>query len=107
VVRVYATTARVLASYAWLRLLRPGLPADAYARQLNERHRRNARRIHDAIVSAGGLFIKVGQLISIMTNFLPPEFRGELEGLQDRLPARPFEEVRERTESERTSPAIR
>jgi predicted unusual protein kinase regulating ubiquinone biosynthesis (AarF/ABC1/UbiB family) len=104
VVRVYATTARVLASYAWLRLLRPGLAADSYARRLNDRHRHNARRIHDAIVSAGGLFIKVGQLISIMTNFLPPEFRGELEGLQDRLPARPFEEVRQRVESELKEP---
>jgi ubiquinone biosynthesis protein len=103
-VRVYAATARVLASYAWLRLLRPALSADGYARRLNERHRRNARRIHDAIVSAGGLFIKVGQLISIMTNFLPPEFRGELEGLQDRLPPRPFDDVRQRVEAELKEP---
>jgi predicted unusual protein kinase regulating ubiquinone biosynthesis (AarF/ABC1/UbiB family) len=100
VVRVYATTARVLASYLWLRLLRPVLTPAGYARRLNERHRASARRIRDAIISAGGLFIKVGQLISIMTNFLPPEFRGELEGLQDRLPPRPFDEVCDRVESE-------
>lgn len=98
--RVYATTARVLASYLWLRALRPFLARETYARRLHDAHRRNARRIRDAIVNAGGLFIKIGQLISIMTNFLPPEFRGELEGLQDRLPPRPYDEVRDRIEAE-------
>src|SRR5439155_2335826 len=53
----------------------------------------NARRIERAIVRAGGLFIKVGQLISIMSNFLPEEFRHELEGLQDQLPPRPYEDI--------------
>ena len=40
-----------------------------------EKHQRNARRIEAAILELQGLFIKVGQLISIMTNFLPDEFR--------------------------------
>ncbi|HXT14127.1 MAG TPA: AarF/UbiB family protein [Gemmatimonadaceae bacterium] len=102
--RVYATTIRVLASYLWLRLQRPLMSDAAYARRLHARHRVNARRIRDTIVAAGGLFIKVGQLISIMTNFLPPEFRGELEGLQDRLPPRPFEDVRRRIEFELKQP---
>jgi predicted unusual protein kinase regulating ubiquinone biosynthesis (AarF/ABC1/UbiB family) len=42
------------------------------------------------------LFIKVGQLISIMTNFLPEEFRRELEGLQDAVPPRPYKDIEER-----------
>lgn len=104
ILRVYLTTARVLASYLWLRLLRPFMASEAYQRRLAEKHRANARRIRNAIADAGGLFIKVGQLISIMTNFLPPEFRGELEGLQDRVPPRPFEEVRERVEAELKQP---
>ena len=45
-------------------------------------------------------FIKVGQLISILTNFLPPEFRAELEQLQDSVPARPLDEVTARIRKE-------
>src|SRR6266536_5481320 len=92
-VRIYGTTVRVLASYLWLRVRRPLLAPERYSALLTMRHRANARRIHDAILVAGGLFIKVGQLISILTNFLPAEFRQELEGLQDQLPPRPFEEI--------------
>ena len=76
-----------------LRLVRPLMPPARYEARLLERHRRNARRVQRAIVEAGGLFIKVGQLISILSNVLPPEFRGELESLQDRLPPRPYDEV--------------
>jgi predicted unusual protein kinase regulating ubiquinone biosynthesis (AarF/ABC1/UbiB family) len=99
-VRIYATTARVLASYLWLRLRRPLLSSAEYSTRLTSRHRANARRIRDAIIAAGGLFIKVGQLISILTNFLPTEFRQELEGLQDQLPPRPFEEITARIRAE-------
>jgi predicted unusual protein kinase regulating ubiquinone biosynthesis (AarF/ABC1/UbiB family) len=99
-VRIYATTARVLASYLWLRVRRPLLTPVEYSARLTSRHRANARRIRDAIIAAGGLFIKVGQLISILTNFLPAEFRQELEGLQDQLPPRPFEEITARIRAE-------
>jgi predicted unusual protein kinase regulating ubiquinone biosynthesis (AarF/ABC1/UbiB family) len=47
-----------------------------------------------------GLFIKVGQLISILTNFLPEEFRSGLERLQDQVPARPLEQIRARIRAE-------
>jgi ubiquinone biosynthesis protein len=99
-IRVYAATARVLASYCWLSLQRPLLNPRQYAARLDERHRTNARRIEQAIVAAGGLFIKVGQLISILSNFLPEEFRQGLVRLQDKLPPRPYEEVAARVESE-------
>ena len=51
---------------------------------------RNARRVERTIVELQGLFIKVGQLLSIMANFLPAEFRAGLEGLQDQVPPRPY-----------------
>ena len=98
--RIYATTARVLASYAGIRARRSFLSPERYNALLVERHRVNAGRIRDAIVRAGGLFIKVGQLISILSNFLPPEFRRELEGLQDRLPPRPYDEIAARIRAE-------
>jgi predicted unusual protein kinase regulating ubiquinone biosynthesis (AarF/ABC1/UbiB family) len=98
--RIYGTTARVLASYLWLRVRSFVISPERYAALLVETHRRNARRIQRAIVRAGGLFIKVGQLISILSNFLPEEFRHELSALQDRLPPRPYEEIASRIRAE-------
>ena len=63
---------------------------------LRTTHLRNARRIERTICGLQGLFIKVGQLISIMTNFLPEEFRRELEGLQDAVPPRPYCDIEAR-----------
>src|SRR5205814_1416562 len=63
-------------------------------------HLRNARRIEHTICDLQGLFIKVGQLISIMTNFLPEEFRRELEGLQDAVPPRPYQDIEDRVREE-------
>ena len=60
----------------------------------------NARRVERTILELKGLFIKVGQLISILTNFLPEEFRRGLEGLQDQIPARPVEQIIHRIRDE-------
>jgi ubiquinone biosynthesis protein len=98
--KAYRVTFRVLASYLALRLRRPFLTTDGYRRRLMDRHRVNARGVERAILELDGLFIKVGQLISILANFLPEEFRRELEGLQDSIPARPVEEIVERIERE-------
>lgn len=98
--RAYAVTARILAGYLWLRMWRPVLGPSLYQRKLVERHRRSSRRLTAAILQLGGLFIKVGQLISILTNFLPPEFRAELEQLQDSVPPRPLNEVTARIRKE-------
>ena len=91
---------RILAGYMWLRLWRPVLGPSLYNAKLVARHRKNSKRLVAAILELKGLFIKVGQLISILTNFLPPEFRQELEQLQDSVPARPFDEVVARIKKE-------
>lgn len=99
-VKAYWVTFVVVASYLLLRLeLKLRSPAAA-ERLIARRHRRNARRIQRAILSLQGMFIKVGQLISIMTNFLPPEFRHELESLQDRVPPRPYADIERRIREE-------
>jgi len=69
-------------------------------RHLPVYHRRNARRAEQMILRHKGLFIKVGQLISILTNFLPEAFRAGLEGLQDQIPPRPFSEIEHRIQRE-------
>ena len=63
-------------------------------------HRRNSRRVYVTILALQGLFIKVGQLLSIMANFLPEEFRAELEALQDKVPPRPYAEIADRLHRE-------
>ncbi len=95
-IRAYSVTIRVILSYYFLRLRLRLAGPDAQSRLLLDTHRRNAQRIHLAIERLGGLFIKVGQLISIMTNVLPEPFRAQLETLQDRVPARPYADVEQR-----------
>jgi predicted unusual protein kinase regulating ubiquinone biosynthesis (AarF/ABC1/UbiB family) len=96
----YWTTARIVLSYLSLNLqakFRSPAAIDALAAK---KHLRNARRVHRTIARLQGLFIKIGQLISIMTNFLPEEFRAELEGLQDQVPPRPYSDVERRFREE-------
>jgi ubiquinone biosynthesis protein len=98
--RAYATTFLVIGSYVWLSV-KSRLFGRAYREErIATTHRKNARRVEATILSLQGLFIKVGQLLSILANFLPDEFRSELEGLQDQVPPRPFSEIRARIESE-------
>ena len=98
--RAYWTTWRVIFSYFWLRF-RARFHRDEWIEHaLRATHLRNARRIERAICELRGLFIKVGQLISIMTNFLPEEFRTELEGLQDAVPPRAYVDIESRVVEE-------
>jgi predicted unusual protein kinase regulating ubiquinone biosynthesis (AarF/ABC1/UbiB family) len=98
--RAWATTFLVLGSYTWLSIRSRAFGRAYRAARIAAVHRRNARRVEATILALQGLFIKVGQLLSILANFLPEEFRCELEGLQDQVPPRPFEEIRARIESE-------
>ncbi len=61
---------------------------------------RNAQKLKRLILALQGIFIKAGQLISILSNFLPDYFRKELEELQDKIPARPLSEMTGRIRKE-------
>lgn len=98
--RAWATTFLVIGSYLWLATKSRAFGRAYRAERITAVHRKNARRVEATILALQGLFIKVGQLLSILANFLPEEFRSELEGLQDQVPPRPFEEIRTRIESE-------
>ena len=101
---VYWVTLRVALSYLGLAVARRFRGEEAILRLTREKHRRNALRIEAAIVRLRGLFIKVGQLISIMANFLPDAFREELETLQDQVPPRPYADIEERLRQELGKP---
>lgn len=99
-VRAYTTTFQVIFSYMWL-FWAAKLFGRAYREQnLSKVHKKNARRVYETILKLQGLFIKVGQALSIMANFLPEAFRAELEGLQDQVPPRPYDEIAARVEEE-------
>jgi ubiquinone biosynthesis protein len=54
---------------------------------------RNARRLLKAMLRLQGVFIKLGQVLSILGGFLPRAFTKELESLQDHVPPHPFTDV--------------
>jgi predicted unusual protein kinase regulating ubiquinone biosynthesis (AarF/ABC1/UbiB family) len=98
--RAYFVTMQVVLSYA-VYSLRRRLHGGEEAAQFADRvHRKNARRALAAICDLQGLFIKVGQLISVMANLLPAAFRKELETLQDSVPPRSFAELEIRLREE-------
>lgn len=75
---------------AWSRLWRKRY--DTPERWRN-RHRRNARRMYRGFVRLRGVYIKLGQILSIMGSFLPRAYTEELEGLQDEVPPHPTKEM--------------
>ncbi|MGC4090530.1 MAG: AarF/UbiB family protein [Polyangiaceae bacterium] len=86
----------VFASYGLEWLLSRVLPRDVVKARLDRAHRRNARRLARGFSSLRGVFIKMGQVLSVMGTFLPAAYGEELEQLQDRVPPRPFPEIRGR-----------
>lgn len=102
--RAYWTTFLVIGSYLWFGAM-SRLRGESWAdNHVADVHAKNARRVERTICQLQGLFIKVGQLLSIMANFLPAQFRSGLEGLQDQVPPRPYEEIEDRIQRELGKP---
>ena len=83
----------ILASYGMYSVLSRLFGRARLAHYLERLHRKNARRLLRGFVRLGGVYIKVGQVLSVVGSFLPPAFGELLEGLQDKVPPRPFREV--------------
>ena len=73
--RAYYTTFQVIFSYSYFSLKARWIGKGFRERNIGPIHQRNARRVYQTILALQGLFIKVGQLLSILANFLPEEFR--------------------------------
>src|SRR5687768_1096918 len=56
-------------------------------------NRRNARRMYKGFVRLRGVYIKLGQILSVMGTFLPKEYVEELEGLQDDVPPASYKAI--------------
>jgi len=94
--KAYHVAALVMLSYIFLMLGKRIFGQRYYDLRIEKLHVRNAERVKRAILKLNGLFIKIGQMLSILSNFLPETFQKPLEELQDKIPARPYAEVRER-----------
>ncbi|MEZ4960659.1 MAG: AarF/UbiB family protein [Saprospiraceae bacterium] len=94
--KAYTTAIKVMGSYALHFLGKKLFGRRWYEKRIMKLHLRNAERVKRSILQLEGLFIKIGQLLSILGTFLPEEFQKPLEDLQDKIPPRPFAEVQER-----------
>ncbi|HVN63527.1 MAG TPA: AarF/UbiB family protein, partial [Candidatus Binataceae bacterium] len=65
---------------------------------------RTARALYGTAVRLEGLLIKASQFIATRADVLPDEFVSTLQGLQDRVPPRPYPVIRARVESELRRP---
>jgi predicted unusual protein kinase regulating ubiquinone biosynthesis (AarF/ABC1/UbiB family) len=83
----------ILGSYGAFYALRAILGRARTERRLEFVHQRNAVRLAEACTRLRGVFIKLGQVLSVLGSFLPRAYGTALERLQDRVPPRPFHEI--------------
>lgn len=98
--KAYYTALQVFLSYYWLRWKSKIFGKKYYKNKILKLHLKNAQRIESRVKELQGLFIKFAQLISNLSNVLPPEFREPLESLQDQVPARNISEISESIKTE-------
>jgi len=63
-------------------------------RDMSAIHQRNATQVFDTAVSMRGMLIKMCQVIGTRSDVFPPQYVKTLSQCHDRLPPRPFEEIR-------------
>lgn len=98
--KAYWLAFRIISRYSWLYLKGKIFGQAYYQQRIGALHIRSAENVKDAMLELQGLFIKVGQLLSILSNFLPDAFQAPLEALQDQVPARSYSQVQARIQQE-------
>jgi len=95
----------ILGSYLWQLLLRKLMPSARWVERRWERvHDKNARRLYRGCVRLRGVYIKMGQVLSIMGTFLPRPYIRELEQLQDAVPPHAYKTIRKAVETSLGNP---
>lgn len=83
----------ILASYLWQLGLQRVFGRKRLAKRMQRVHERNAKRLYRGCVRLRGVFIKMGQVLSIMGTFLPRPYSRELEKLQDKVPPHRYAQI--------------
>lgn len=86
----------IFASYGLHWLASKIFGGKAVASRWEHVHRNNARRLVNGFTRLRGVFIKVGQVLSVIGTFLPRAYGEALEKLQDKVPPQPFHGIEER-----------
>ena len=98
--KAYWTTFIILMGYLRLKWVSRIRGKKYYSKKIKAQNLKSALLTRETILELEGLFIKVGQLLSILTNFLPEEYHEPLNSLQNQLPPRPYSEIKQRIQSE-------
>ncbi|MEN9578783.1 MAG: hypothetical protein RJA70_1792 [Pseudomonadota bacterium] len=88
--------ATVLGSYAWQWTLWRTSGRRFFVQRWERTHRQNAARLAAGFTRLRGVFIKFGQVVSVLAPFLPQAYGEALEKLQDAVSPRTFGEMRAR-----------
>ncbi len=92
--------------YIWLRInfllkvIRPFLGRERFKEFALNHHTKNAILLYRTILKLRGLFIKVGQFLSMRVDLLPRPYTKELSKLQDQVPPHDFKEIERRLREE-------
>ncbi len=86
--RAYLLVLRLIFSYKWASFRTRFMSSERGLAHMDALHRKNAQRLCALFMELKGLYIKLGQLISILAAALPSVFREAFTELQsgDRLP---------------------
>lgn len=92
--------------YKWLAAQHAGaLDSPAYQAQLSAAHLAEAQRLLLLCQQNNGLYVKAGQMVvSLQAAHIPEEYRSVLSSLQDRVPPKPFGEIRDHLAAELGAP---
>ena len=95
-IKAYFTTFSIISRYIFLMIVSK-LLSEVRAQALYKlSHIKTARQITKTLKDLKGIYIKIGQTLSVMGNILPADLVQGLESLQDKVPSHPFEEVNKR-----------
>ena len=86
----------IFASYAWGWFTAKWVAATKSDAHWDRVHSRNAHRLAHGFMRLRGVFIKLGQVLSVLGGFLPKAYGRELEQLQDRVPPHDFAAIHKR-----------
>jgi predicted unusual protein kinase regulating ubiquinone biosynthesis (AarF/ABC1/UbiB family) len=105
--RVGRLSARLATSSAGARVRRLLAGRERRQRHDAERRQRDARTVAQAMGEMKGAFMKLGQMLSFVSDSVPPEYRAALESLQTQAPPLGFGAVRDVVERELGMPLER
>ena len=89
-IRGFFFFSRIFTSYLWLFAWIKLRGRRRMKAKIKASHERNADRLYAGMLRMQGVYIKMGQVLSVLGSFLPRAYIRRLETLQDAVPPKPF-----------------